>query len=65
MLRKNVIGNPFPCNHLTHSNDYEEKGVPTEEYHIYAKKQEFGVRFGGVDLELERDQSPARPVSFE
>lgn len=26
---------------------------------------EFGVRFGGVDLGLERDQSPARPVSFE
>ena len=43
----------------------EEAIRPKERIKIGSELAAFGRRFGGLDLDVERDQTPAEPAKFE
>jgi plasmid stability protein len=43
----------------------EEAARPAERVKIGSELAAFGQRFGGVDLDIDRDRTPTEPADFE
>ncbi|MDO6964407.1 FitA-like ribbon-helix-helix domain-containing protein [Rhizobium alvei] len=43
----------------------DEAMKPEEPIKLGTALREFGVKFGGIDIDFERDQNPIEPATFE